>query len=289
MKLCFNFIARSFRFISQEFLYGLHFLALGAAAIVFSVQVIIGIRLGLIYPIIIYLVAYDNYLYNRYREIKLDTVSIPNRANHLRKYYSFSPLILAFTIFILFFLLVLDNNIRVIWYVLFLLLGGFFYTEFIKGLTKKIPLFKNFFVAFLWTFPVLFIPFYYSIPFNTLIIIFSIFVFMKTFVINCFFDFKDVKVDSEKGLKTMPVIFGVKNSVYLLGILSSLSALFIISMIIERFVPFYTSFLLFSYLFNLYCLRKSILGKLSFSNLYFVAGMEFIFWPVLIIIGKIII
>lgn len=270
------------KFTVREFLYGLHILSLGSAAIVVVAQMIlIRDRIDLAYPFVIYLVAYSSYLYNRYREIDIDEDSIPVRTKHFRKYFRLTPFILVLGFLLSLVTLIAVHKVAALWYIALLFLSGFLYTDFIKGLTKYVPLLKNFFVALEWTLPVIFLPLYYSAKFSLPLFAFAFFVFMKTLIVNIFFDIKDKEVDLKMGLKTLPTIIGTKRSIYVLSIVSLFSMLFLVAMVNSQVLPLLSLMLLFLYLFNIYCFSRAMSG-IHISELYFIAGSEFIFWPVVL-------
>jgi uncharacterized membrane protein len=83
-------IRRILKTVWQEFIYGGHLLTLGAGGIIIAAILLLNEKVSWDYPVIIYLVAYVSYLYNRYKEINRDTLTNPERTQHFRKYAKYT-------------------------------------------------------------------------------------------------------------------------------------------------------------------------------------------------------
>ena len=280
---------RWFNFIWKEFIYGAHLLALGAGAIVVSAAILLNQRISWDYPAIIYLIAYASYLYNRYKEVEIDFLTNFQRTKHLKKYIKKVPLIIFFVFLIILKVLIYSKKLFFLPFILFLFCGGLLYTVFFKKVTKKIIAFKNFFVALEWTLPVAFLPFYYSFPFSFSLFLIIIFVYLKTFIVNSYFDAKDIETDKEETLLTLPITFSLESYLRFLRYLTLLFCLIIIFSVWLKFLSLFLLMLLFTVPFNLYIFRETQKSIIPLSKLYFWAGGEFILWPILLLIGKAII
>jgi 4-hydroxybenzoate polyprenyltransferase len=279
-------IIKTLKFITEEFIYGCHLLSLGAAAIIITAAISLNQTIDWIYPFIIYLIAYLSYLYNRYKEINEDILSSPERSYHLKKYHPFVPLIIVSIFLIIFLILLLSNRIFSFIYILFMLSGGMLYTVFLKKITKKITAFKNFFVALEWTLPVVFLPLFYSFRLSYGFLIIIVFIFIRTFIANSFFDIKDLEPDKKNGLLTLPLVLGVKNFFRLLFLLLFASCLLLIVGVYLNFLPYYSLGLILILPYNFFYLINAITKKIPASKLYFVAGGEFVLWPIAILFFK---
>lgn len=281
-----NKIIKIFKFIAEEFIYGGHLLSLGAAAIVITSAILLNETIDWTYPFIIYLIAYLGYLYNRYKEINEDILSSPERSNHLKKYHSFFPFIAVLVFFIIFGVLVYSNRLFSIIYIIIMLIGGISYTTFFKKITKKIIAFKNFFTALEWTIPVLFFPLFYSISFNKGLPIFILFIFIRILITNSFFDIKDLEPDKKNGLLTLPLVLGVKNFFRILFLLLFISYTILFFGIYLDLLPYYSLSFTLILPYNFFYLINAMKNKISSSRLYFVAGGEFVLWPIIIYLTK---
>jgi len=283
-------IKESLSLIWKEFIYGGHFQSLGAVGIVFISAILLKIDITWDVLFVTYLLIYPSYLYNRFVEIKIDYLTNPGRTEYLKSYISYTPLIVFLVISILIGSLIYFSNFWALIFGLLLLLFSFLYTIFFKKLTKKIVFLKNLYVSTAFSFFVFFLIVYYAYHWtSTLIIgvfILMIFVYFKTFVMQIFLDVKDTETDKKEGLLTFPIILGKEKTFNILKIFSILATVpipIIFSLYFNIF-PKSVLMLLLVVPFNFYCF------KLSRQQNYFgyiLASGEFILWPILILIGKI--
>ncbi|MFC1663933.1 UbiA family prenyltransferase [Patescibacteria group bacterium] len=279
-------INKILKLIWEEFIYGTHLLALGAGTIVVSTSFLLNEKISWDYPLVIYLFIYAAYLFNRYKEVEKDLLTNPERTQHLKKYIKYIPTILCCVLLIILGVLIYSGKIIALLFILFLFFGGLFYTIVFKKITKKITAFKNFFVALFWTLPVIFLPIYYSFSYSFSLFLIIIFVYLKTFIVNCYFDAKDVRIDKKEGLLTLPITLSFKSYLELLKYLTFLFGLIIILGVYFKYLPIFSLMLLFTIPFNLYIFKETQKSIISLSRLYFIASGEFIFWPALLLIGK---
>lgn len=285
-------IKQILRTIWREFIYGGHFQSLGAASIVFVSAILLKIQATWDILFVTYLIFYPLYLYNRFKEIKIDYLSNPERTKHLRTYFHLMPIILYLVIFVVIGSLIYFSNLWGLVFGLLLLFFGLLYTIVFKKFTKKLALFKNLYVATFFASLVFFLVIYYSYPLtDTLIagtLIFMVFVYLKALMMQIFLDVKDIESDREEGLLTFPVMFGKEKTLTILKIISVLATapiLLIFSLYFDIF-PKSVLILLVTIPFNFYCFNQAL--KQKYSG-YILAGGEFVLWPILIIISEIII
>lgn len=281
-----NKIIEILKFIIDEFIYGCHLFSLGVAAIIITSAVLLNETIDWTYPVIIYLIAYLGYLYNRYKEINEDMLSSPERSNHLKKYHSSVPSIIILVFFIIFGILIYSDRLFSIIYILFMLFWGMFYTVYLKKITKKIAAFKNFFTALELTIPIVFLPLFYLIDLSKGFLIIILFVFIRTFIANSFFDIKDLEPDKKNGLLTLPLVLGVKNFFRLLFLLLFISYAVLIIGVYLNFLPYYSFGLILILPYNFFYLISAMKKKIPASKLYFVAGGEFVLWPLVVFLTK---
>lgn len=282
-------IKKTLKIVWEEFIYGGHLLSLGAGAIVISTSLLLDERISWDYPIMIYLIAYTAYLYNRYKEVEKDFLTNPERTQHLKKYIRHVPVIIWCVFFIILGILIYSKKLSALPFILFLFGGGLFYTIFLKKITKEIAAFKNFFVALEWTLPIVFLPTYYSFSFSLPLLLIMLFVYLKTFIVSSYFDAKDVEIDGREKLLTIPIILNLKNYLTFLKYLTFLFGLIIILSVWFEQLPIFSLILLFTIPFNFYIFKETQKSIISLPRLYFFASGEFILWPILLLIGKVII
>ena len=263
--------------------------SLGAASIIFTSAILLNIEITWDILWVIYLLFYSFYLYNRFKEIDIDYPTNPERTKHLKTYIRQMPIIFIAVISILMASLIYFSNLKAILLTLLLLFFGLLYTDIFKKFTKKIPLFKNFYIASFFPLSVIFLPVYYSYSVSILIMggaMFMMFVFLKALMMQLLLDFKDAETDKKAGLRTLSVIWEEEKLFYFLKALTLLTALPIIIALYFGIFPLFSTLLFLTIPFNFYCFY---LARKKNYTAYILAGGEFLLWSILISIGKAII
>lgn len=259
-----------FKEIKKEFIHGGHIQSLGAVIITATSSFLVQERISSILLILIYLLFYSFYLFNRAEEVHIDYLTNPERVKYILKHHSKMPYFLGFNILLIGLILLKINNIIISIVSLALLFFGLFYTIWFKKVTRYIPLFKNFYVAACFAVLVFYPIIYNEGTFGELAILFAIFVFLKVTLIQILFDIKDIKGDKKEKLKTLPVLAGRENAIFNLILFS-----FLITAIYLFLLPELKIIFIFSFLFNIivYLLLKNY-QKIS----YYLAMGEFGVW-----------
>ncbi|MDP3057766.1 MAG: UbiA family prenyltransferase [bacterium] len=282
-----------FDFLFKEFIYGGHLQCLGASSIIFITAFVLKLNIRLDALIVAYLLFYPLYLYNRWKEIEIDYTTNPERTKYLKTYIKYMPFIFASVILILIIFLFLFGNFTSFALGMILLVLGLMYTTVFKKVTRKIILFKNFYVASFFTLLVFFTAIYHSLPLikSPIIVplaILMLFVFGKAFLMQIFLDLKDVESDKKEGLKTLGVLIGRDKTFKVLKILSILTTVPVI-VIFSLFVPLFPKsvlMLIFTVFYNFYSF-KIAKDKNYFG--YILGSGEFVLWTILILSGEILI
>ncbi len=279
------------KLIWNEFIYGGHFQSLGAASIVFASAILLNIKVTWNCLFVAYLIFYPLYLYNRFKEIEIDYLTNPRRTEYLKTYIDRTPIIL-FLVIILIGSLIYFSNLLALILSLFLVFFGLLYSVIFKKFTRKIALFKNFYVSAFFASLVFFPVIYYSYPLTRVLIvstsIFTLFVYLKAFMMQILLDLKDLESDKKEGLLTFPVIFGREktfNALKIISILFTLPIPIISSLYFDIF-PKSILMLLLTIPFNFYCFEKA--REQNYFG-YILSSGEFILWSILILIGEAII
>ncbi len=285
-----NLVKSIFLKLSVEFVYGGHLLSLGASGIVMTVILLLGLPINFIILAISYLGSQIIYTYNHYKELGVDILSNPERSQHILQRSNFIKLSLIFYSVVLIILLAL-TNIPTILFILFIVLFGILYTEGIKNFFSKYLLgFKNIYTSFFWALIILVVPIYYGLDLELFFIYFFIFVLLRWIVNSTFFDIKDIESDKKLGLKTMAVYFGKNKTIMILQLINLLSLIPLLLGILNKVIPLEGIILIFfiiygtTYLIVSQNIQKKDLRTLS----YIVVDGEYIFWPIILIIGEII-
>ncbi|MGB7969199.1 MAG: UbiA family prenyltransferase [Methanobacterium sp.] len=280
-----------FNLILKEIIHGGYLTALGAPALVLTTSIITRSAINLPLLIISYLIPLIIYSYDYMSDLDKDVETNSDRYEHLQKKKKYYPLIMIFYIILLIALLIIFSNYKLILFIILITLGGFLYATVLKGLTKKIPIFKNIYTVLTWSLGgTLFVPLQFSLTISLPFIIVFLFINMKGMINAIFFDLKDSLNDSKEGLKTLPVILGKKNAIKLLHLLNLVSFIPLIIAVILRIIPMITISLILFFFYSFYYLNKAQkhIGEDIWVRLGSIADFEFIFWPVVLMISLLI-
>jgi len=273
--------------IWNEFVYGGHLLSFGAVSIVYTASILLDIRITWDFLLVVYLGTESVYLYNRFKEYKVDFLTNPERTEHIKKYVKYIPFIIFLMTFSAIVFVVYFNKISALTFGLLLLIIGLLYSLFFKKITEKIIAFKSFFISLMWSLLVLFLAIYYSAPINLALFLFSVFVFLRFFVSVSFFDIKDIKTDKQEGLKTLAVVLKQSTLWQFLSIIAILAVLPLIIGVYLRVLPISSLMLFLTIPYTFFYFKQLENKNISPAFLYnVIVDGEFIFWPFFILIGK---
>ena len=273
--------------IWNEFVYGGHLLSFGAVSIVYTASILLDIRITWDFLLVVYLGTESVYLYNRFKEYKVDFLTNPERTEHIKKYVKYIPFIIFLMTFSAIVFVVYFNKISALTFGLLLLIIGLLYSLFFKKITEKIIAFKSFFISLMWSLLVLFLAIYYSAPINLALFLFSVFVFLRFFVSVSFFDIKDIKTDKQEGLKTLAVVLKQSTLWQFLSIIAILAVLPLIIGVYLRILPISSLMLFLTIPYTFFYFKQLENKNISPYFLYnVIVDGEFIFWPFFILIGK---
>jgi 4-hydroxybenzoate polyprenyltransferase len=276
--------------IRYEFIYGGHLVSLGAPAYVLSVSMLMGIEplKGLL--LITYLMPLIVYNYNYFGEMNLDESTNPERAHYVKSKMAVYPYIVAAYILILAAALYLYANWGLIEFSSILVIGGVLFTVVLKDFTKKIPMFKNAYTALIWAFGGTFtLVFYMSLKVSWFFILIFAFMYMRSIANVIFFDLKDLEGDAVRGLKTLPTLRGKKRTIQFLYLLNVISFIPLLAGVYFGIIPLFGLALLPLMAYSFYYLRRAETAgdKELRAVSYTLADAEFLVWPVLLIMGMI--
>jgi len=183
---------------------------------------------------IVFLVVFSVYSLNKFTDIKEDEINMPERTRFIyrRKNFVLFSALGAYALAIVLTLLVKPSALPVVFVPL--VTNAVYGSKILPRIPrfKDIPVMKNFFVALSWALVTVLFPAVGTIDiFSSVIFILFYFILVKYFINTVLFDIRDVRGDREMGIKTMPVILGVRKTlIILLGINSTL-------LLIIPFVP----------------------------------------------------
>jgi len=273
--------------IWNEFVYGGHLLSFGAVSIVYTASILLDIRITWDFLLVVYLGTESVYLYNRFKEYKVDFLTNPERTEHIKKYVKYIPFIIFLMTFSAIVFVVYFNKISALTFGLLLLIIGLLYSLFFKKITEKIIAFKSFFISLMWSLLVLFLAIYYSAPINLALFLFSVFVFLRFFVSVSFFDIKDIKTDKQEGLKTLAVVLKQSTLWQFLSIIAILAVLPLIIGVYLRILPISSLMLFLTIPYTFFYFKQLENKNISPYFLYnVIVDGEFIFWLFFVLSGN---
>jgi len=273
--------------IWNEFVYGGHLLSFGAVSIVYAASILLDIRITWDFLLVVYLGTESVYLYNRFKEYKVDFLTNPERTEHIKKYVKYIPFIIFLMTFSAIVIVVYFNKISALTFGLLLLIIGLLYSLFFKKITEKIIAFKSFFISLMWSLLVLFLAIYYSAPINLALFLFSVFVFLRFFVSVSFFDIKDIKTDKQEGLKTLAVVLKQSTLWQFLSIIAILAVLPLIIGVYLRILPISSLMLFLTIPYTFFYFKQLENKNISPYFLYnVIVDGEFIFWLFFVLSGN---
>lgn len=279
----------------NESIYGGYLTALAAPSFVLTTSLLTNTHVD--WPIlgIAYLIPLIVYSYDYHQDVRKEDNINSERYAYLEKNASYYPIFLISYIILLISLLFLFSSYQLIAFILILTIGGLLYATALKGLTKRIPVFKNIYTGLTWSLGgTFFIPFYYSLDIGLSFLIVFVCITLRAVMDAIFFDLKDLESDAAEGLKTLPVLLGKDNTINFLHFINMISFIPLILGVYFKILPLYSFALVTFYFYTFYYLKKSWKAMDSglWGNLCYIADFEFIIWPIflfcVILISKII-
>lgn len=285
-----NYSNNGLRRVENELVFGGHIVSLISPALILTVCILQDISINIGTLLIAYIIPLIVYSYNYQNEPEKLSTNSEKEAFILNRKKNF-PILMGLALLVLLFLVAESFNYGFFIFSLIILTGGILYTVILKVLTKYIFCFKNLYVAGIWAYAgTFFVLFYHSIDLTIFYYVIFVYIYVKIFINNVFFDIKDIESDKMKDLNTVPIKLGKDTTIYLLHILNIISVIILIIAIYLGILPLYAIFLLITNLYVLFYLEKGKTadydGLLKYT--YLMADAEFILWPIILIIGKII-
>ena len=276
-------VKRILGFAWREFVYGGHILSFGAISITFTSATLLSIPVSWDFLLIVYLIVYTVYSYDRFKGFKQDLLTNHDRSEHIKKYIKYVPVIIPSSILVIVGMLLYFGNQSSLIFGFFLVSFGLLYNPFFKKLTRKIVGFKSFYVSFVWASLVIFLVFYYSFSLNLAVLSLSLFIFLRWLINTIFFDIKDIKSDKKNCLKTLPALLGKMRVLSYLHIINIFSIVPIIIGVFKNLLPPYALFLLVFYFYSFYYLQKAKDEKANIHNLsYVMVDGEYLLWLIIL-------
>lgn len=276
-------------FLWNEFIYGGHYLSLGAPAIALFTMIMLGVTIRLEFLLIAYLGAQCIYNYNHYSEFTIDALSDSFTAQHIKRYLKIHPFIVAIYGILFFVLLLFLGNLNAFLFGCFLLLLGLLYTIGGKNIAKRIVGLKSLYIAVSWAFIIPLTVIYCSYYFDILVLVLFLFVFFRFLVDTIFYDIKDIKSDKKEGILTFASLLGKDTCLDFLQIWNLISFLPLLIGIFFHILPTYSFFVFIIFFYSFYYIYKARDKNADIRSLtYIIVDAEYCYWPFLLFLGLLI-
>lgn len=285
-------------FLFKETVYNGHLQSLGSAGLVYIASILSDNPVSWYALLATYTTLQAVYFNDRYQDYENDIKTNTERTKHLSLYFNRIPLLIyVFTAISFFLVIIFSGSPWAILSVSLILMLGFAYPVYFKELTRKIPLFKNFYVASVFGFICFFGILFDGVNltsglFEKLVPIFAIFTFFKGILMQIALDIKDTEADKERGLKTLSVLVGDRVAIISFRLLNLISAVIFILASLSPFslIRGHTSILLILTILNYFLNEiyiRVILSKNKYG--YILAAGTFTIWTIIVLLTRMII
>jgi len=185
-----------------------------------------------------FLITFSVYSLNRLTDIEEDASNMPERVAFLSQKKDVI-LILSITSYLIALIVGALKNMYIVLVFLTPLLIGIIYSIRISSFRiKNIFAMKNVSVAFSWAFSSSFLPYVFYPNISVALMLF-IFLFIKCFMDTVVFDIRDIEGDRISGVKTLPVVLGIKRTRnVLLAVNSFLLIWVLVCYLMGIFIPY---------------------------------------------------
>jgi len=169
--------------------------------------------------VIVFLISFSVYSLDKIADLDKDVINMPQRKSFLygRKRLVLSPSLAAYALAVLLTLLSTPLALPVV--LIPIIANAFYGTKLLPGIPrlKDIPVMKNVVVATTWALITTLMPALSSGHLGVLnIAVVGYFMFVKTFVDTVLYDMRDIEGDRQNGVRTVPVMLGMRKTTALL-------------------------------------------------------------------------
>lgn len=169
--------------------------------------------------VIVFLISFSVYSLDKIADLDKDVINMPQRKSFLygRKRLVFSSSLAAYALAVLLTLLSTPLALPVV--LIPIIANAFYGTKLLPGIPrlKDIPVMKNVVVATTWALITTLMPALSSGHLGVLnIAVVGYFMFVKTFVDTVLYDMRDIEGDRQNGVRTVPVMLGMRKTTALL-------------------------------------------------------------------------
>ena len=249
------------------------FLSISGVLMLYLSFLLFGVALKPILLCAMFLVVYSVYSLNRLTDQEEDAVNAPERSVFVKGNERFLLAAAAVSYIVALVLGWLESPFAAL-ILLFPIISGIAYSKNIFSAVgiprlKDIFLVKSLIVASSWAVCAAFLPvLYLSGNFIKLGFIFPFF-FIKMFINTVLFDVRDVEGDALNGVRTIPVVIGIKRTRQILLLIQSLLVIWLVlfSDLFNKYYIILIVSMIYGYLYILYFCNKNDHGNMSWDVL----------------------
>ena len=249
------------------------FLSISGVLMLYLSFLLFGVALKPILLCAMFLVVYSVYSLNRLTDQEEDAVNAPERSIFVKGNERFLLAAAAVSYIVALVLGWLESPFAAL-ILLFPIISGIAYSKNIFSAVgiprlKDIFLVKSLIVASSWAVCAAFLPvLYLSGNFIKLGFIFPFF-FIKMFINTVLFDVRDVEGDALNGVRTIPVVIGIKRTRQILLLIQSLLVIWLVlfSDLFNKYYIILIVSMIYGYLYILYFCNKNDHGNMSWDVL----------------------
>lgn len=228
----------------NEFIYGGHLCSLSAPCAVYAAAHLASFHVSWQFLAICYLGTESIYMLDHTNGAGTDANSNPGRSAYLAGGISMRRVMVGVFALGAFALVLQRQSCAAAIWTIVLLGAGLGYGVFFKGLTSRIPMFKDFFAACMFAALIPFAAAYEAIPWTDAMSLATLLVFIWLFIDIAVFDTRDLIADSERNIRTLAVVVGKRRCIRLLHWLNIVSGMILVAGIVFTLFPLHTAGLL---------------------------------------------
>ena len=276
-------------FIWDEIVHGGHWGSLSTVGVALSTVLLLDVPLKPEFIFIVYFGTLSIYTYNHLAEIEVDRITNPQRVTHLEKYSSIIPWLVLSYIAIFSLLLLIRGNVHSMIIGFTLLILGLSFNRLGKRLTKRIVGFKTLYTALSWSFLIIFTTVYHLDHIPPCIFFLMFFSFLRFVIGTSYCDLKDLDSDKSMGVLTLPTVLGKEKFLSFLSFINLFSLIPLLVAVGFGYLPVFSFILVYHFFYSFYYIVKAR-STIDVARLcYIMVDGEFIPWPLLLLIGRILI
>lgn len=274
-----------FGFFKKEILLAGHIMALGSVFVAFTAVYISQGNISIPVFASLYFIVQPIYWFDRWVGYNEDISGNEQRREHMSRYFKVIPgMIGIYALIAILILILYEAWINLYIAIAFLVLGGLYGLVF-KKITRYIVGFKNYFVAVFFVLFGIYGLVYAQEPVTIPVLVFLMYVFIRSTLIQVFFDMKDIENDRNVGLRTVPAVIGIERSWNLLSFLNILSGIIIIDFVVTGIMDI--KYLVFTIPVLILGIILSAARKKMRKEYLIIAGFDYIIVGVLTILIKV--